>query len=373
MRKNKRFLMKAQAAIEFLATYGWAFLIILIVIGALSYFGILSPSKLLPDRCNFGSEFSCRYYTIGSNGIGLSLSNNLLDTIVINSISIYSEPSSLSCNSPIVGKFWKSGEIKYIPVFCDFSNSGILINEKDKLNAKISYYSAKSAASFSKEVSGEVFSTAQAKLIPLSGIVAYWHLNEGSGQTAKDSSGSNNDGNLVNNPSWIAGNNGNALNFDRSAWKYVDANGQSLNAQTALTLSAWVNPNDLSTPAGGDGYLTVIWGRTPSYYLSVYGPDGSVQCYWYGTSPEGYHSSGPGIIKVGEWSHILCEWDGNNINIYVNGRLRKSVAVSGSGRTTGGIRMAAEYPGRQFSGIIDEVKIYNRPLTQEEVLMDYNS
>jgi len=35
---------KGQAALEFLTTYGWAFLVILIMIGALSYFGVLNPS-----------------------------------------------------------------------------------------------------------------------------------------------------------------------------------------------------------------------------------------------------------------------------------------------------------------------------------------
>ena len=53
MKRNGK---KSQAALEFLTTYGWAFLIILIMIGALSYFGILSPSKLLPNRCNFGRK-----------------------------------------------------------------------------------------------------------------------------------------------------------------------------------------------------------------------------------------------------------------------------------------------------------------------------
>ncbi|MEK6868878.1 MAG: hypothetical protein AABX74_01500, partial [Nanoarchaeota archaeon] len=50
---------KAQAALEFLTTYAWAFLVIIIMIGALAYFGVLSPSKLLPDRCNFGPEVGC--------------------------------------------------------------------------------------------------------------------------------------------------------------------------------------------------------------------------------------------------------------------------------------------------------------------------
>jgi len=50
---------KSQAALEFLTTYAWAFLVIIITIAALAYFGVLSPSKLLPERCNFGPEFQC--------------------------------------------------------------------------------------------------------------------------------------------------------------------------------------------------------------------------------------------------------------------------------------------------------------------------
>ena len=55
---------KSQAALEFLTTYAWAFLVILIMISALAYFGILRPSRLLPDRCNFGSQISCVDYKI---------------------------------------------------------------------------------------------------------------------------------------------------------------------------------------------------------------------------------------------------------------------------------------------------------------------
>jgi len=50
---------KGQGALEFLMTYGWAFLVILIMIAALTYFGVLNPSKWLPDRCNFGSDTTC--------------------------------------------------------------------------------------------------------------------------------------------------------------------------------------------------------------------------------------------------------------------------------------------------------------------------
>jgi len=44
---------KGQAAMEFLMTYGWAIVVVLAAIGALAYFGVLSPQKLLPDRTTF--------------------------------------------------------------------------------------------------------------------------------------------------------------------------------------------------------------------------------------------------------------------------------------------------------------------------------
>lgn len=46
-------MRKGQAAMEFLMTYGWAIIIVLAAIGALAYFGVLSPQKLLPERTVF--------------------------------------------------------------------------------------------------------------------------------------------------------------------------------------------------------------------------------------------------------------------------------------------------------------------------------
>ena len=50
---------KAQAAMEFLMTYGWAILVVLVAIGALAYFGVLSPDKFLPERCTGPSGMAC--------------------------------------------------------------------------------------------------------------------------------------------------------------------------------------------------------------------------------------------------------------------------------------------------------------------------
>jgi hypothetical protein len=50
---------KSQAAMEFLMTYGWAILVVLVAVGALSYFGVLSPDKFLPSRCSLPAGISC--------------------------------------------------------------------------------------------------------------------------------------------------------------------------------------------------------------------------------------------------------------------------------------------------------------------------
>ncbi|MCF7865934.1 hypothetical protein K9L67_02665 [Candidatus Woesearchaeota archaeon] len=46
---------KGQAAMEFLMTYGWAILVVLLAIGALAYFGLLNPT--VPDKTTFGVPF----------------------------------------------------------------------------------------------------------------------------------------------------------------------------------------------------------------------------------------------------------------------------------------------------------------------------
>ena len=53
------FNKKSQAAMEFLMTYGWAILVVLVAIGALAYFGVLSPEKFLPNRCTLPSGIAC--------------------------------------------------------------------------------------------------------------------------------------------------------------------------------------------------------------------------------------------------------------------------------------------------------------------------
>jgi hypothetical protein len=74
-----KMFIKSQAAMEFLMTYGWAILVVLVAIGALAYFGVLSPDKFLPAKCQLPAGIACTDFKIDSSAstIDVVLRNGL--------------------------------------------------------------------------------------------------------------------------------------------------------------------------------------------------------------------------------------------------------------------------------------------------------
>ena len=92
----------AQAAMEFLMTYGWAILVVLAAIAALAYFGVLSPAKLLPEKCILEPGFICEGHKVETSQITLVISNAVEGrTIRVNSITVGS--CSGTFNTELVG------------------------------------------------------------------------------------------------------------------------------------------------------------------------------------------------------------------------------------------------------------------------------
>ncbi len=102
MKKRRGDFMKnnrAQAALEFLMTYGWALLIVLVAIGVLAYFGVLSPARFLPQQCTLPPGFGCTDFRIQSSPSVLTviLQNGIGD--VLSSVSMgYDASPTLSCS-----------------------------------------------------------------------------------------------------------------------------------------------------------------------------------------------------------------------------------------------------------------------------------
>ena len=96
---------KAQAAMEFLMTYGWAILVVLVAIGALAYFGVLKADKFLPEKCLIPASsglFCDEFTTSSSTGtITLRIKNILTDAVNIESISLDSPSCATSAGGTI--------------------------------------------------------------------------------------------------------------------------------------------------------------------------------------------------------------------------------------------------------------------------------
>lgn len=92
---------KAQSAVEFLTTYSWAIMIILLTIGALSYFNVFNTSRFVAEKCETGAQISCREAALTQEGIFyIHLTNNYPVDIEINRIELrqgtksFTSPSS---------------------------------------------------------------------------------------------------------------------------------------------------------------------------------------------------------------------------------------------------------------------------------------
>ena len=81
---------KGQAAMEFLMTYGWAILVVLIAIGALAYFGVLNPSRFLPRSCTLMPGLDCDEFKVDDSDVQVQLfiRNGIGDSIDFSTLGI---------------------------------------------------------------------------------------------------------------------------------------------------------------------------------------------------------------------------------------------------------------------------------------------
>ena len=87
---------KAQAALEFLMTYGWAILVVLIAIGALAYFGVLNPSRFLPSSCVYFPGVGCSNFKISTTGVEMVIQNGM--GITLTNLLVTVENSGTDCD-----------------------------------------------------------------------------------------------------------------------------------------------------------------------------------------------------------------------------------------------------------------------------------
>ncbi|MGR6763491.1 GH32 C-terminal domain-containing protein [Paenibacillus sp. T2-29] len=237
------------------------------------------------------------------------------------------------------------------------------------------------------------------------GLIMYWAFNEGTGTSALESVSQVQDNiQYVFNqaeftqpcpPRWRQGVSGNGLLFDGYS-TYIahsfDEGNQNTEPEnrSALSIGVWVAPH--SYEWGDDGKLSAIVNRynldrKQGYLLGMFRhgswsfqvglEGGDWKELW---SPDGHE------LPKNEWSYVNAVFDGNQgeIKLYLNGSEIASAAVPrGSrlaeaadtdlliGKNNHSSLLAEVFSLHMFSGIIDELKIYNRALSAEEVAASY--
>jgi hypothetical protein len=222
-----------------------------------------------------------------------------------------------------------------------------------------------------------------------SGLVGYWSFDEGSGTVAYDESGNNNHGTIYGAtwvprlyPWWTYG--GNALNFD-GVNDYVDVTNESsfdFERTNSFSICAWINPSTMS-----DTYKAIFSKMTNDWVGYT---------FYISYSTEGYNPNALGFIMSNTnsfndlvvytpdnsistgWQFVCVTYSGtsntNGVSFYING-ISQQKEVRRDGLTSGvlnnnnpkiGYLEVMAWPN-YFNGTIDEVRVYNRVLSDEEI------
>jgi hypothetical protein len=211
--------------------------------------------------------------------------------------------------------------------------------------------------------------------VPSEGLVGWWPFTG----NAIDSSGNGNNGIVVSavlaNDRFGKSNGSYSFNGTNSRIEVADA--VSLRCRK-ITLSVWVNTNTAAA-------RQIIYKATMTADGEAYGISGASTAFkvgsncvtatgWQGTN---FQQS----LTTGSWEHLLVTFDGTTLKLYKNGVLDNTTILSGliDSCVGGGVRFGFNHlrynasTGDPFNGLIDDIGIWNRALTQQEVSHLYSA
>lgn len=164
-----------------------------------------------------------------------------------------------------------------------------------------------------------------------------------------------------------------AMNFNASnKYAYKPAVSATFGTKSA-TFEAWIYPGASEVTSGDRGTIILITGGS-AQYMSWEKSSGLLSSYWYSHSPEGYHET-VGSTSRGTWNHWAASWDYNSGRLfqYKNGLTAGNAATQGDATPGQNLTIGMESEGRQFSGGIAVVRIYNRALSGDEVFQNFTA
>jgi len=202
------------------------------------------------------------------------------------------------------------------------------------------------------------------------GLVGYWDMDEGGGSIAKDLSGNGNNCNLMGGARWVSGKNGSSVEYDGNDDYGSCGNGSSVNLTDEISIEFWIKAGqqnrDVAIIKKGvadpkyDNYLMYIWGSggTASFYVG----NGTTSVF-----------RSIGSITDNKWHHLIGTFTTTEMRFYLDGvQVGSPVATGWQPYQTAQPLQVGSGWVKNFKGILDDVRIYNRALSVEEVRYHYN-
>jgi len=192
--------------------------------------------------------------------------------------------------------------------------------------------------------------------------VGIWLFDEGSGDTANDSSENGNDGKLTGGPKWVAGKFGKALEFDGKG-TCVETGQQLLEAVPEFTIVLWVNKGKITASRIG------LVGQNDTVEMGFISP-ATVQI-WSEGAGQGVDANYP--FSEGEWHHVAATGTTTSIKNYLDGELKNqgTTNVPHHGSSAFNVNIGGcgifDGSGNWYTGVIDEVAVFNVALEEDDI------
>jgi len=196
-----------------------------------------------------------------------------------------------------------------------------------------------------------------------SGLVGWWKLDG----DATDSSGKGNHGTAEGTYSWVAGHDGQAIEF--VSGRVLVPDDATLRPASTVSAAAWIN----YTGDPGDSSRVVVKGRNDvEAYAIEMGGDNDCTCYVGDVNGTRYFADGePGTAPPDEWLHLACTYDGSTVKLYVDGLVEGSAEADSIplSQDANGLAIGnrSDANDRPYHGKVDDVRVYNYALSQAEV------
>ena len=205
----------------------------------------------------------------------------------------------------------------------------------------------------------------QGSSVSLQSLAAFYHLDEGSGTVATDSSPAGNNGAIGSGCTWVQGPETKVLMFNGNG-SYVDLPGSDVNfgGLSAMSFTAWFSPTSV-----GQGYLVY---KPNQFYVQVNANGSIVFALYIGGSWVTLTAPAGSATLDGRLFGAFV-YDGTNMYIYLNGPVLVQQAKSDViGSSTSDTYLGAESASLGgFSGVLSEVMFFGRALGPQEVYSLY--